>query len=447
MSSLFCRRCRHPLKPDQSVLDSLPELIAATNVPWTEIYYDTFLRFFKDHPAAQSTQSTSQSPPSSSLSQSQSVALPKSESAVSSPNLRPVSVRERSIPESQRAQLPQELSHIPPEYLLEGLLTYAYDAYDVDLPVCKECLDTLEQHEFDRQLHNLWTLTDTYKAASKQIEQQQLDILEEDQFTAEMKKLQEEEEELSQQLRELGVERQKIEDDALDLQAKSKHLDLLSENYFEEMNEFKLEYSQFLRDRAAVQTKIAISTEELERLKSTNALNDVFSIWHDGVFGTINGFRLGRIPSIPVEWPEINAGLGQVVLLLDTISRKYDIEFTKYRVIPHGSFSRIARKDDERSSNELFGSSDLGIGRIFWARRFDEGLTWLLFCVSEIMVSLKKRGCSLQIPYPIVGETVGQICIRAQVNDDERWTKCLKFLLTDLKWIIAAIAQSSHLLS
>ena len=36
--------------------------------------------------------------------------------------------------------------------------------------------------------------------------------------------------------------------------------------------------------------------EELEKLKITNVYNDTFHIWHDGHFGTINNFRLGRLP-------------------------------------------------------------------------------------------------------------------------------------------------------
>ena len=36
------------------------------------------------------------------------------------------------------------------------------------------------------------------------------------------------------------------------------------------------------------------SYEQLERLKKTNVFNDAFHIWHDGHFGTINTFRLGK---------------------------------------------------------------------------------------------------------------------------------------------------------
>eukprot|EP00967_Tisochrysis_lutea_P042920 scaffold51711_cov22-Tisochrysis_lutea.AAC.1 len=42
---------------------------------------------------------------------------------------------------------------------------------------------------------------------------------------------------------------------------------------------------------------------------------------HDGPFGTISGFRLGRTPEAPVEWDEINAAWGQAVLLLHTMAQ------------------------------------------------------------------------------------------------------------------------------
>jgi beclin 1 len=38
----------------------------------------------------------------------------------------------------------------------------------------------------------------------------------------------------------------------------------------------------------------------LEKLERTNVYNDAFCIGHDGVFGTINGLRLGRVPGVPV---------------------------------------------------------------------------------------------------------------------------------------------------
>lgn len=38
----------------------------------------------------------------------------------------------------------------------------------------------------------------------------------------------------------------------------------------------------------------------MELLKRTNVLNDAFYISHDGVIGTINNFRLGRLSNVEV---------------------------------------------------------------------------------------------------------------------------------------------------
>lgn len=51
---------------------------------------------------------------------------------------------------------------------------------------------------------------------------------------------------------------------------------------------------------------------------------------HSGQFGTINNFRLGRLPSVPVEWNEINAAWGQTVLLLHALANKMGLKFQRY---------------------------------------------------------------------------------------------------------------------
>jgi beclin 1 len=40
----------------------------------------------------------------------------------------------------------------------------------------------------------------------------------------------------------------------------------------------------------------------LEKLERTNVYNDAFCIGHDGVFGTINGLRLGRVSGVNVSF-------------------------------------------------------------------------------------------------------------------------------------------------
>ena len=98
---------------------------------------------------------------------------------------------------------------------------------------------------------------------------------------------------------------------------------------------------------ATLRAAYAADSATLERLEKTNVYNDAFCIGHDGVFGTINGLRLGRVPGVAVsslvwiaipiltrisqvEWAEINAAWGQTLLLLYIIARKLDYTFEKY---------------------------------------------------------------------------------------------------------------------
>jgi len=79
----------------------------------------------------------------------------------------------------------------------------------------------------------------------------------------------------------------------------------------------------------------------LAKLRKTNVFNATFHIWHHGHFGTINKLRLGRLPSAPVDWAEINAAWGQVTLLLVSLARYMNLKFEKYRLVPYGNHSYV----------------------------------------------------------------------------------------------------------
>ena len=55
----------------------------------------------------------------------------------------------------------------------------------------------------------------------------------------------------------------------------------------------------------------------------------LFLLRYDGHFGTINGFRLGRLPAVPVEWNEINAAWGHTLLLLHVMAVRLRFQFSK----------------------------------------------------------------------------------------------------------------------
>ena len=65
-------------------------------------------------------------------------------------------------------------------------------------------------------------------------------------------------------------------------------------------NEHLLAADQQAAQLAGLRAAYAADSATLERLERANVYNDAFCIGHDGVFGTINGLRLGRVPGVPV---------------------------------------------------------------------------------------------------------------------------------------------------
>ena len=98
----------------------------------------------------------------------------------------------------------------------------------------------------------------------------------------------------------------------------------------------------------ALERQVDMLRERVEHLKHTNISNEAFHIWHEGSFGIINGFRLGRLPTVQIEWAEVNAAWGQAALLLTTLANKIAVTFQRFRVIPMGSYSKIAKIGEER---------------------------------------------------------------------------------------------------
>lgn len=199
--------------------------------------------------------------------------------------------------------------------------------------------------------------------------------------------------------------------------------------------------STFLDDRDACRVQTAALTETLEILKKTQIINEAFHIWHDGHFGTINTFRLGRLPSQPVDWNEINAAWGLAVLLLASMAKKIGFAFSMYKLVPCGSCSKVERTDNS-SSYELFGSSDISLGRLFWYRRFDNGMVAFLVCLKEMGDYAEARDKQFKLPYKMDKDKIGDMSIKIQFNNEETWTKSLKYMLTNLKWLLAWIVKT-----
>ncbi|KAI6021443.1 APG6-domain-containing protein [Pisolithus microcarpus] len=275
---------------------------------------------------------------------------------------------------------------------------------DIDHPLCAECTQILLS-SLQRKLDETKKERDGYIAFDKEVR----------------KEKERESQEMNRDEVEHKIERLKSEERAILDQLK--FVEREREQLDEELRALELE-------------ERALDEEEAEKLERTNVYNDAFCIGHDGVFGTINGLRLGRVPGAPVEWSEINAAWGQTLLLLYTIARKLDFTFENYRLVPMGSFSRIERTLGDKATYELYGSGDLHFGRLLHNRRFDFAMVAFLECLKQLMDYANSQDSNIEFPHQIIKDKIGEASIKLQFSQEESWTRALRHVLLALKIIL-----------
>lgn len=243
-------------------------------------------------------------------------------------------------------------------------------------------------------------------------------------------------------LNELLKEKKELEKEYLELVKELEEVEEEENNHWLEINEFEALCLDVSSEFTSLNIQLKNAQNQLDRLKKTNIYNDTFRITHDGPFGMINGQRLGRLPDHVVEWSEINAAVGQALFLLDNLSKKCNFKFKNYKLIPCGSFSKIEKLDGDKSVFECFGSSDF-TGMLFWNRRFDSGLVAFLNCIEQLGDYAERSDPKFRLPYRINKDKIGDVSIKMQFNQDELWTKGMKYLLINLKWLAGYVSMNS----
>ncbi|KAI3942465.1 hypothetical protein MKW98_013117 [Papaver atlanticum] len=325
---------------------------------------------------------------------------------------------------------------------MEDLIYRHLEEFLVEQPLCLECMRVLSD-KLDKEVDDVNKDIKAYEACLQRLEGETRDVMSEADFFREKLKIEEEERRLEAAIEE--TEKQCIEVDAelKDLEVKSNRFKDLEERYWHEFNNFQFQLTRHQEERDSILAKIEVSQAHLESLKRTNVLNDAFPISHDGEFGTINNFRLGRLPKIPVEWDELNAAWGQACLLLHTMAQyfrpKFPNKVSRYRtkIIPMGSYPRIM--DSNNNTYELFGPVNL-----FWSTRYDKAMTLFLTCLKEFVefANSKDQENNIQpekcfkLPYKIENDKVETHSITQSFNKQENWTKALKYTLCNLKWAL-----------
>ncbi|XP_077481510.1 beclin-1 [Stigmatopora argus] len=318
---------------------------------------------------------------------------------------------------------------------------------DVDHPLCEECTDTLLDH-LDTQLNITENECQNYKQCLELLSQ--LPVEDEETLLSELQHLKEEETALVQELEAVEEQRAGVAQELTQSRAQAQQLETEELQYQKEYSEFKRQQLELDDELKSVDNQMRYCQIQLDRLKKTNVFNATFHIWHSGQFGTINNFRLGRLPSVPVEWHEINAAWGQTVLLLHALANKMGLRFQRYRLVPYGNHSYLESLTDKSKELPLYCSGGL---RFFWDNKFDHAMVAFLDCVQQFKDEVEKGDTGFCLPYRMdvekgkiedTGGSGGSYSIKTQFNSEEQWTKALKFMLTNLKWGLAWVTSQFY---
>jgi beclin 1 len=243
---------------------------------------------------------------------------------------------------------------------------------------------------------------------------------------------------------ELELEKQKVRKRAL--QRNAARVKKAEFEIWHEANQFEIDAKSLKEERDALETKLERASTQLDLLRRTNVYNDAFHIWHDGPFGTINGFRLGRTSMVPVEWDEINAAWGMATLLLQSLANAMKIEFRSHALRPMGSFPAVC--EINANTNTVSQCYDLfGPVNIMTSHKYDRAICGFLACLDELGRYFAERDFEMGVepvfryPYSIEADKVDGKKVTFTFNRDEKWTAALKLVLTDLKMAVSYVAS------
>jgi len=266
---------------------------------------------------------------------------------------------------------------------------------EVDHPLCEECTDSL-LNQLDEQLHIAEKELHDYKHFLEQTGKFEEKNEEETALDRELEELRKEEVSLLQRLDELQNEKQQLRKENEELDKAEEDLKRKEDKYWKDYCIHRRALSDFQDEQISVNNQLQYAQSQLDKLRKTNVFNSTFHIWHKGHFGTINGFRLGRLPSVPVEWAEMNAAWGQTVLLLHSLSKKIGLNFKRYRLVPYGNHSYIECLEEKMKELPLYGSGGF---RFFWDTKFDQAMVAFLDCLQQFKEEVERGDSGFYLPY------------------------------------------------
>lgn len=330
---------------------------------------------------------------------------------------------------------------------------------NIDYPVCQDCCNILIQRlqsEYDDAIKERDTYTQFLSRIEKQKRLSSPDSP--DVTSSEINQLKTERERLFEELLQLEKQDEDMDKEIRSLQTSLKHKKQYEEEQLKKRNIDDLKQLEFSREVRSLKNQYEFTLNNLDRLRKVNIYNETFKISHEGPFGVINSLRIGGLDNVIVPWHEINAGLGQVILLLATICSRLKIKLEGYKLQPLGSFSTVSRfiaETQEWENYEVYSNENFKLGKIFRKEtNFDKAMECILTIIQQMAVWLSRSNVTAGTPdSQLLGSTghdsidLPYLMHKDKINGNSvklfgakpgiEWTIAMKFLLTNAKWLLA----------
>ncbi|CAI4228411.1 unnamed protein product [Auanema sp. JU1783] len=312
-----------------------------------------------------------------------------------------------------------------------------------DTPVCRECANELDQ---DLNKH-LATLTEECKSFENLMKDMESLV-----SSSNLSEKKQELEALKSEEKRLNSELQRYLEEERSLEIKlAREREILEQNLKTEESkwrQFRDNHRNLIdinRATAHLDAEVRYAHAQHKKLSGLHILDACFNIWVDSS-GEINGFKLGRLPSNPVEWPEINAAWGQAALLLYVLLEKLKVNLENKKIVPLGSYSHIVMfKGGATQTLPLYGSGPLNP---FHNQSLDSGILAFLQCFDTLHEAVKAQNPAFALQYYINGDRLVhdkvEYSAKTMLNSEERWTKAMKMLLANLKAVMLQVISLEY---
>ncbi len=146
------------------------------------------------------------------------------------------------------------------------------------------------------------------ETSSKRLPAVSLDEMSNDEI---MRKVAIQEDKLMRELSLLKQEEEELKEESYQIDEEMRDMDEAEQRFWsDEFADFQAALMDCEDQKAQSAVLLSYAKNQLQRLKRTNALNDVFYISSHGPFGCINNYRLGRLPE---NSPAVVGGIGSAV--------------------------------------------------------------------------------------------------------------------------------------